>query len=211
MTGVLSTVHRCENCGRVSRRSRHDHLTCDGLVIVVDGSPQCSHCGVVIRPANTCGDCGAPVTVDERVVPVDFSPSVSRRELERAIHDATNHARTGHSVDALEFDPHLATIARSHSCHMVDADFSGHEMPDGRTLADRYDRAGYDWRQCGENITKHYPDDLDDATAIAREVVAGWLDSPSHRENLLDSGWRVEGIGVDYATDGAVLATQNFA
>lgn len=211
MTRVLTPVHTCGDCGRVSRRSHHDHPTCDGLVVVVDGTHQCSRCGAQIRPGTSCGDCGGDLTVDERHAPVDFSPTVPRRRLERAIHDATNRARRNHDVDPISSDPHLATIARSHSCHMVDADFSGHDAPDGTTIADRYDRASYDWRRCGENVAKQYPDELDDATTIAREIVAGWLDSPGHRENLLEQDWRVEGIGVDYATDGAVLATQNFA
>lgn len=211
MTNVLTPVYTCDDCGRVSRRSHHDLRTCDGLVVVVDGGHECSRCGAPIRPASTCSDCGGDITVRARANPIDFSPSVSRRQLERAIHDATNHARRNHGRDALDADPHLATIARSHSTHMVDADFAGHETPGGRTLPDRYDRAGYDWRQCGENVAKHYPNDLDDATAIARKIVDGWLDSPGHRENLLEPDWRVEGIGVDYATDGAVLATQNFA
>lgn len=181
------------------------------MVVVVDGSHQCSHCGARIRPATTCGDCGGDLTVDERLIPVDFSPTVRRRQLERAIHDATNRARRNHDLDAIAYDPHLAAIARSHSCHMVDAGFSGHETPSGTTLTDRYDRAGYDWRQCGENVAKYYPDDLDDATAIAREIVASWLDSPGHRENVLEPDWHTEGIGIDYDSDGAVLATQNFA
>jgi len=211
VTSVLAPVHRCEDCGRVSRRSHHDHPTCDGLVVVVDGDHQCSRCGARMRPATACGDCGGELTVDERRVPVDFSPTVSRRDLERTIHDATNRARRDHDVDTIAYDPHLATVARSHSCHMVHLDFSGDETPSGTTLTDRYDRAGYDWRRCGENVAKHYPDDLDDATAIARELVAGWLDSPGHRENVLEPDWHVEGLGVDDATDGAVLATQNFA
>jgi uncharacterized protein YkwD len=195
----------------VSRRSHHDDPACDGLVIVVDDTHQCSRCGARIRAGSTCRECGGPLTVTDRTTPVDLSPTISRRALERAIHDATNHARARHDLDALDADLHLATIARSHSCHMVDADFSGHDTPDGTTIADRYDRTSYDWRRCGENVAKHYPDGLDDATTIARDVVDGWLDSPGHRENLLDDDWRVEGIGVDYATDGAVLATQNFA
>ena len=180
-------------------------------MMVVDGDHQCSHCGARMRHATSCGDCGGDLAVDERHVPVDVSPTVPRRRLERAIHDATNRARRDHDVDAIASDPHLATIARSHSCHMVDADFSGHETPSGTTLTDRYDRASYDWRRCGENVPNHYPDDPDDATAIAREIVAGWLDSPGHRENLLEPDWHVEGVGVDYAIGGAVLATQNFA
>ncbi len=149
----------------------------------------------------------ATFTIRARANPIDFSPSVSRRQLERAIHDATNHARRSHGRDALDADPHLATIARSHSTHMVDADFTGHETPGGRTLPDQYDRAGYDWRQCGENVAKHYPNDLDDATAISQTFVDSWLDSPGHRENVFDADWRVKSIDVDYAADGAVLAT----
>lgn len=36
------------------------------------------------------------------------------------------------------------------------------------------------------------------------------MTSEGHRQNILDSDWRREGIGVQVATGGEVYATQNF-
>lgn len=49
---------------------------------------------------------------------------------------------------------------------------------------------------------------------VARGAVTQWLNSPGHRENLLDRRWEREGIGVALETDGQavrVYVTQNCA
>jgi uncharacterized protein YkwD len=46
------------------------------------------------------------------------------------------------------------------------------------------------------------------AGEIAREVIDGWLESPGHRQALLDRAARDHGIGVAVRQDGAVFVTQ---
>lgn len=49
----------------------------------------------------------------------------------------------------------------------------------------------------------------DDADSIAKALVDGWMESPGHRENLLEPAYSVIGVGVAY--DGTYYyATQNF-
>jgi uncharacterized protein YkwD len=79
-----------------------------------------------------------------------------------------------------------------------------HRGSDGSEPRDRVRRAGYQSRLTGENIALG-PDS-------AEEVVAGWLDSPGHCANIMDS--RFEEIGVGLATGrgrGQVYWVQNFA
>ena len=45
---------------------------------------------------------------------------------------------------------------------------------------------------------------------LANLVVDGWMDSPGHRENILNSSYDVEGIGVAINDDEEVYVTQNF-
>ena len=208
---LLTPVFECDACGAVRTASRHADPACDGAVIYIDEEWRCGKCGDRIAVSSTCPDCGTETSVTVRPVAVDFGPDVSPSTLERAIHEAVNAARRDRGLAALTYDPHLAAVALDHSRAMSVDDFFGHESPEGGTPADRYDRYGYDQPPCGENVAHITPTALRDAATIAAEFVDGWLDSPGHRENLLSESWAVEGIGVRFAADGSVFATQNFA
>jgi uncharacterized protein YkwD len=45
---------------------------------------------------------------------------------------------------------------------------------------------------------------------IASQVVDGWINSPGHRENILNARYDREGIGIAVSSDGKVYVTQNF-
>jgi uncharacterized protein YkwD len=45
---------------------------------------------------------------------------------------------------------------------------------------------------------------------IASQVVNGWMNSPGHRENILNARYDREGIGIAVSSDGKVYVTQNF-
>jgi uncharacterized protein YkwD len=85
----------------------------------------------------------------------------------------------------------LSRVARERSQDMADADVLAHAGRDGSTPADRVRRAGFAARLVGENIA--------DGVPTAREVVAGWLDSPGHCANIMDARFTV--MGVSFATN----------
>jgi uncharacterized protein YkwD len=86
----------------------------------------------------------------------------------------------------LSADSGLAAVARAHSADMRDRDFFSHDNPDGLDPFDRAAAAGLDAR--AENIAYGYAD--------AAEVMAGWMGSRGHRENILDCDLRTLGVGV---------------
>ena len=47
------------------------------------------------------------------------------------------------------------------------------------------------------------------ADQIAREVVSGWMDSPGHRQNILDNTYSNMGVGVGFNGQEYYI-TQNF-
>jgi stress response protein SCP2 len=114
----------------------------------------------------------------------------------------TNAERGRAGLRALVFDPRLAAAAQAHSEHMAAAGFFAHESPDGRQAWDRVAAAGYQYAKVAENIAAGQPSPA--------EVVAGWMDSPGHRKNILDSD--VTQIGVGRADGGSygVYWTQVF-
>ena len=82
---------------------------------------------------------------------------------------------------------------------MVAQGFFAHESPDGGTLVDRLTAVGYlggdDAWVVGENIGWGQA-----SLATARSMVAAWMNSPGHRENLLSADYTQVGLGLALGT-----------
>ena len=77
---------------------------------------------------------------------------------------------------------------------------------DNKMVSDRADDRGVrNWQSIGENIA--YARGFSDPIG---KTVQLWLDSPSHRDNLLDSNWQESAVGVAVAEDGSYYFTQVF-
>jgi len=110
----------------------------------------------------------------------------------------------------------IAEIAKKHSQDMSERNYFAHESPEGDDVADRYKKANLvcarqlsngDGLRGGEDLAKiSFPDD---PTGIDTRIVQSWLDSPSHRKNLLFKEYGTEGIGVIISGD-TLYITQNF-
>ncbi len=87
---------------------------------------------------------------------------------------------------------------------MAAQNYFDHTALDGRSPGDRIAAAGYEAWSWGENIAAGY--------TSPQSVVDGWMNSPGHRANILNSGFC--DIGVGYAYDGEshyrYYWTQNF-
>jgi uncharacterized protein YkwD len=117
-----------------------------------------------------------------------------------------NEARKQNGLPELLADETAAQIALSHSANMVGADFFSHKDPQGRDLLARSREGGLrGWRALGENIA--YNQGYDQP---AQAAVEGWLNSPSHRANIMHSMYTHTGIGVCVAPDGRAYFTQIF-
>jgi uncharacterized protein YkwD len=89
---------------------------------------------------------------------------------------------------------------------MADSNNFSHRGSDGSMVDDRADKLGINnWSAIGENIA--YLRGFDDVAASAIEK---WLESPSHKKNLLDKRWKETGIGVVVLPDGTYYLTQVF-
>jgi len=127
--------------------------------------------------------------------------------IEEAIHREINQVRSERDLSSIEFDSALREAARMHSQDMAENDYFDHEAPDGTTMEDRLASVGYNCHASAENIAMRTA--LGDEDEIAEGIVAQWMSSQGHRENILRPYWNMEGIGVAI-DDGEVYATQNF-
>ena len=145
------------------------------------------------------------------------SPDVSEGNsaLETEIITRVNAYRTANGLPPLAVSGRLNAAARLHSQDMVaisnrygawagmQHQLLGTPRPE---ISDRLDAVGYDtWTRdfrYGENIAYGY--------TTAEAVVAAWIASPSHRENILSTVFTETGVGIRVDAAGRQFFTQDF-
>jgi len=105
----------------------------------------------------------------------------------------TNVYRAEHGLQPLTLNIELSNAAQVHSEDMALRDFFSHTGSNGTRVSDRTKSAGYQSPYVGENIAAGY--------MSAEEVVRGWINSPGHRENILNPNYKEIGIGYHYLVD----------
>ncbi|WAX76818.1 CAP domain-containing protein [Streptomyces sp. KMM 9044] len=93
----------------------------------------------------------------------------------------------------------LTEAAQNHSEDMAASGSMSHAGSDGSSPADRITRAGYNWSTYGENVAYGY--------STPEQVMAGWMASPGHKENILNCAFKEIGVGLAQPGD---YWTQNF-
>ena len=159
----------------------------------------------------------------------DGGGSINETRVEILIHEYINQERNEAGLPSLVYNDELNSIADNHSEDMATRSYFSHENPFGNGVSDRYAEAGYECRVStsgnsyatgGENIaqtwvfkridtgqgTQYFTSERE----LARGVVNQWMNSSSHRQNLLQDYWESEGIGIAITQTGKVYATQNF-
>jgi hypothetical protein len=64
--------------------------------------------------------------------------------------------------------------------------------------------------QCGYTASGFVGENIAKGQSSPAEVVAAWLASPDHRQNIEEPGFQTTGVGVAAGTDGAILWVQDF-
>ncbi len=131
-------------------------------------------------------------------MPKPAAKSISTGELERMAFDLLNQKRVENGLKPVAWNENIAKVARDYSQSMAKNNFFSHQGLDGSMVDDRADAAGIkNWRSIGENIA--YNRGYDNPVEFA---VLRWMQSQSHRENLLSNKWNESGLGVAIAADG---------
>lgn len=132
-----------------------------------------------------------------------------RARVVELVNDARSRARRCGSerfasAPPLRISRELTDAAEDHARDMAKKRFFEHRGKDGSQPKDRVRRTGYLSRLTGENIAY--------GPLSAEEVVAGWLDSPGHCANIMDSRFQDLGIGLARGKKrGEIYWVQNFA
>jgi uncharacterized protein YkwD len=122
-------------------------------------------------------------------------------DYEAQIQALVNGERLKAGLKPVAFDGEAQAVARAHSFDMWQRGFFDHVNPDGQDVGDRFEAAGISYLMAGENLA------LAPTVLIAHE---GLMHSASHRENILQPGFRWLGVGVVSAGAQGLMITQNF-
>lgn len=103
----------------------------------------------------------------------------------------------------LKWDDSLAQLAEEHCRDMIERNFFAHDNPDGETPFDRMKNAGLSYWSAGENIAA--------GQASPEAVVEAWLNSPGHRQNILNEDFEYMGVSAVKGGHYGIYWAQEFA
>jgi hypothetical protein len=104
----------------------------------------------------------------------------------------TNDERADNDVGQLREDASLDAAAQAKADDMAAKGYFAHVGPDGKEPWAWITGAGYSYRSAGENLAVRFSD--------SRDVVQAWMDSPTHRANIVKPIYEEIGVGVAQGT-----------
>jgi hypothetical protein len=100
----------------------------------------------------------------------------------------TNTERAGNNVGSVADNAELDAAAQAKANDMAANGYFSHVGPDGKTPWQWIDASGYQYQYAGENLAVRFIDSTD--------VVNAWMESPTHRANIVKPVYTEIGVGV---------------
>ena len=100
----------------------------------------------------------------------------------------TNSERKQNTVSQLTEDALLDQAAQAKAEDMARNGYFSHVGPDGKTPWQWISASGYQYQYAGENLAVRFVD--------SKDVVNAWMESPTHRENMVKPVYTQIGVGV---------------
>lgn len=128
-------------------------------------------------------------------------PSIAQSSVaERYLFSAANAERAQRGLPPLRWDASLYRAAVGHAQVMAQRRTISHQFPGEAELADRGKQAGARFSRIAENVAE---------APSAVRIHTAWMNSPGHRENLLDP--EVDAVGISVVQrNGQLYAVQDF-
>jgi uncharacterized protein YkwD len=111
-----------------------------------------------------------------------------------------NNARNSSGLQLLSLNPTLNSIAKSRCDDMITRDYFSHVSPEGKDIKSFVDESGIMYKATGENLQYCSPPSM----AGPELFFNTWMESETHRANMLDSGYTQIGIALSFSADKAI-------
>lgn len=123
----------------------------------------------------------------------------------RVLIDLTNQNRAASNLAALAYNSTLEKASHMKAEDMSQNGYFAHNSPAGITPWYWFEKAGYDYEYAGENLAVNFTN--------SEDVSAGWMNSPTHRANILSPDYKEIGIsmaGGVYQNNNTIFVVQMF-
>jgi len=137
--------------------------------------------------------------------PLNFPQNIFFADITKsALENYTNQARQSAGLSPLSNNAKLEYAAQMKAQNMIENQYFSHTSPSGITPWHWFSQAGYKYKYAGENLAIGFYE--------SEEVYNAWLNSPSHRDNILNPNYTEIGIAVltGYDQGGTVVVVQEF-
>ncbi|TSC75516.1 MAG: transporter [Parcubacteria group bacterium Gr01-1014_30] len=154
--------------------------------------------GVLLKEVKEQVSAPAPLIIEKRL-PESFL-------TQAGVVEWTNVQRVKNGLPALRENAQLNTSALIKTEDMIAKQYFGHVSPEREGAGDFVNKAGYEFVAIGENLALG---DFENEEIL----VQGWMDSPGHRANILNSQYQEIGVAVlkgEYQGRVTWLAVQHF-
>jgi len=119
---------------------------------------------------------------------LENTPSFTGEEIVRLV----NASRTALSLPALKVNPTLIDVASNKGSDIFTKQYFAHVSPENKTPWDFLRAKNYTYTLAGENLAMDYP--------TASEAHTGFMNSPTHRANILNPLYTEVGVAVIQGT-----------
>ncbi len=104
------------------------------------------------------------------------------------LNEFTNTQRQKNNLSPVVYNQKLSNAAKKKAEDMFEKNYWAHFAPDGRTPWDFILGSGYSYELAGENLAKNF--------LFSQNVVDAWMQSPTHRDNILRPEYTEAGYAV---------------
>lgn len=118
-----------------------------------------------------------------------YSTEISSKQLLAS----TNQKRSENSKSTLTINETLSAAAQAKANDMAMNNYWSHYTPSGEAPWIFIDKAGYSYMKAGENLAYGF--------ATSKDTITGWMNSPTHKANMLDGAFTEVGFGFANAED----------
>lgn len=99
---------------------------------------------------------------------------------------SVNQVRISQNLNPLKINPELEIAALAKARDIINQDYFDHQSPSGLTPWTLIETAGYNYQKAGENLAIDFN--------TTNEAFRAWMESASHRQNILNPNFKETGI-----------------
>lgn len=132
--------------------------------------------------------------IDEYAAGVDVDADTNCEESTTGLLSSINSIRSANGLPPVAADDSLNAAAQGHSTWLAQNNKSGHDGQGGSNPGTRIYNAGFTGSTVAENVAVGLP--------TTGEAIDGWMNSPGHRENILNPEFTKIGVGYNCRTSG---------